>query len=146
MKNYLPQKNQDITIDITCHSKALSSVQTALPEGMSGVYQISRFVQLDAQTAGFFINIRQDKNQAFDLEIGCDFCFTRDPELRKFEGFQALTRAEIVEPFENKQKFMMVSYPVFAAFVPLGALLEDGTPPPHAGTGFAFGVRFGASL
>ena len=131
------------SIDISRRSKALSSVQTDLPEGMSGVYQISRFVQLDAQTAGFFINVRQDKNKACDLEIGCDFCFTRDPELRKFEGFQALTRAEIAEPFENKQKYLMVSYPVFAAFVPLGALLEDGTPHPHAGTGFAFGARLG---
>lgn len=132
MLNYLPSKNLDTPMFITRNPKALSSVQTTLPKGMTGVYQISRFVQLDAQTAGFFINIRQDKNLASDMEIGCDFCFTKDPNLRKFEGFQPLTRAEIAEPFDNKQKFLMVSYPVFAAFVPLGALLEDGTPHPHA--------------
>jgi hypothetical protein len=49
MLNYLPSKNLDTPMDITQNPKALSSVQTTLPKGMTGVYQISRFVQLDAQ-------------------------------------------------------------------------------------------------
>lgn len=133
----------DSSINITCRPPALSKVQTLLSDGGEGVYQIARFVQLDAETVGFFVNIRKVNSQACDLEIGTDFCFTRDPELRKFEGFQALTRCEIIKPAQFNKNFMMVSYPLFAAFVPLGAKLSDGSPHPHAGTGFAFGVRLG---
>lgn len=130
-------------VDITRRPKALSKVQTDLPTRMAGIYQIARFVQLDQNTVGFFINLRKDQPETYDLEIGTDFCFTRDPQLRKFEGFMPLTQAEIVTPSEVDQKFLMVSYPIFAAFVPLGALLPDGTPHPHAGTGFALGIRLG---
>lgn len=134
---------KDGEIHVTCRNAALNAVKTPLADGVEGIYQISRIVQLDPETAGFFVNIRQSCARACDLEQGSDFCFTRDPELRRFEGFQALTRADVTAPFDNGQKFLMVSYPLFAAFVPLGALLEDGTPHPHGGTGFAVGLKMG---
>ena len=122
---------------------ALGVARTPLPLGMSGVYQITRCVQLDATAAGFFVNLRQDKTSGFDVEIGTDFCFTRDPKLRNFEGFQPIARAEVVDPAGDGSRFLMVSYPMFPAFVPLGAKLADGSPHPHAGTGFAVAERLG---
>lgn len=114
-----------------------------MPLGMSGVYQLVRCVQLDATAAGFFVNLRQSESTGYDMEIGTDFCYSRDPELRKFEGLQPLARAEVVDPAGDGYRFLMVSYPMFPAFVPLGAKLPDGSPHPHAGTGFAVAERLG---
>ena len=130
-------------VEFTRRPPALSVARTPLPLGMSGVCQIARCVQLDATPAGFFVNLRQDKSSGYDMEIGTDFCFTRDPKLRKFEGFQALSRAEVVDPAGDGYRFLMVSYPMFPAFVPRGAKLADGSPHPHAGTGFAVAERLG---
>lgn len=130
-------------VEFTRRAVALSAVRTPLPLGMSGVCQIARAVQLDATAAGFFVNLRQDRTSGCDMEIGTDFCFTRDPQLRKFEGFLPLARAEVVDPKGDGYRFLMVSYPMFPAFVPLGAKLPDGSPHPHAGTGFAVGERLG---
>jgi len=129
--------------EFTRRPPALSSARTSLPLGMSGVYQITRCVQLDATAAGFFVNLRQDRTTGYDMEIGTDFCFSRDPALRKFEGFQPLSRAEVVDPTGDGYRFLMVAYPMFPAFVPLGARLADGSPHPHAGTGFAVAERLG---
>jgi len=134
---------QAADISPTRRSPALSAVRTPLPLGMSGVYQIAHGVQLDATAAGFFVNLRQDRTSGCDLEIGTDFCYSRDPDLRKFEGFQPLTRAEVVDPAGDGYRFLMVSYPLFPVFVPLGAKLADGSPHPHAGTGFAVAIRLG---
>lgn len=130
-------------VEFSHRPPVLATPQTALPLGMKGVYQITRCVQLDATTAGFFLNVRLDRTPGYDMEIGTDFCFTRDPDLRTFEGFQPLARAEVVEPAGDGYRFLMVSYPMFPTFVPLGAKLADGSPHPHAGTGFAVAERLG---
>jgi len=130
-------------IEPTRRPPALAAPRTVLPLGMKGVYQITRCVQLDATTAGFFVNLRQDRASGCDMEIGTDFCFSRDPSLRTFDGFQPLARAEVVDPAGDGYRFLMVSYPMFPAFVPRGAKLPDGSPHPHAGTGFAVAERLG---
>lgn len=130
-------------IEMTNRKRVLAKVSTKLPYNRKGVYQITHPVQLDASTVGLFVNIRADRSDAPDFEMGTDFCITRDPDFRHLEGFVPVIRNEGNKHPVSGKNFLMVAYPAFPAFVPLGVLLPDGTPHPYAGTGFCLTVRLG---
>jgi hypothetical protein len=99
-------------------------------------YQIGRAVQLSATEVGFVLNIRRCHVQTVDTEVGNDLAIVDYPD--NFDGARVmpLNRAAIAADPRTGSPSLMCRYPLSAGFVPLGARRADGTPHPHAGTGF----------
>ncbi len=92
--------------------------------------------QVGPRKAGLFCNIRRDGTHSIDLEIGSDVVLFDDLTDIRAEHAMVLSRYEI------GKTFIVRKGPVLGGFVPLGAKLADGSPHPHAGTGF--GLAMGA--
>ncbi len=93
--------------------------------------------QVSSDTAAIFCNLRGQSGH--DFEIGTDvFLFRNLSGLQEREAIPISRNHEETNPHSDPpgRPAIMVKYPVRGGFVPLGALLEDGSPHPHAGTGF----------
>ena len=93
--------------------------------------------QISSDTAAIFCNLRGQSGH--DFEIGTDvFLFQNLSGLQEREAIPISRNHEETNPHSDPpgRPAIMVKYPVRGGFVPLGALLEDGSPHPHAGTGF----------
>ncbi|MFH1007250.1 MAG: sialidase family protein [Candidatus Latescibacterota bacterium] len=86
--------------------------------------------QVAPNLAGLFCNIRRDGTDSIDLEIGSDVVL--------FDDLSALSsdRALPISRYEIGKSHIVRKGLVLGGFVPLGAKLTDGSPHPHAGTGF----------
>ena len=124
-------------MQITHRPVAFSTVQTK--NDFPGVYQLAHICQLDMDgTVGISLNIRRSMpNGAYDIEIGSDLAIVRDAELRHADSFQPLARARVATHTDGKT-YLLLSYPVVIGFAARGAQLADGSPHPHAGTGFGY--------
>ncbi|MCD4669396.1 MAG: glycoside hydrolase [Actinomycetia bacterium] len=93
--------------------------------------------QIAPRKAGLFCNIRRDGTNSIDLEIGTDVVLFDNLETINAGDAIAISRYEMTETSITRKG------PVLGGFVPLGAKLIDGSPHPHAGTGFglAMGIR-----
>ncbi len=125
-------------IDVTRSSPDLRIPENT-PEGESWVYQLGLPIQLGPNTGGYLCNIRVAGWKGTDFENGSD--------LIPFDDITGLNPALAVPITRNhnelnpnskppNQEAIMVKYPVMGGFVPFGAKRADGSPHPHAGTGF----------
>jgi hypothetical protein len=112
-------------------------VPVGAPAGETWRYGLTFPFQLAPRTAATFCNIRGKRGH--DFEVGTDVIVFDDVAKIRPEQAIALSRNhEEANPHSNPpgKRSIMVKYPVRGGFVPLGAKLSDGTPHPHAGTGF----------
>ncbi len=110
-----------------------------MPEGMTGVYQLGFPLQLSPTEAGVSLNIRCSGVKAIDLEVGNDLLISDDLGGRRFKRIVPFGRAgKGINP-KTGEAIVYSRYPINVGFVPLGARLDDGSPHPHAGTGFGIG-------
>lgn len=86
--------------------------------------------QVAPRKAGIFCNIRRDGTNSIDLEIGSDVVLFDD--LTNINASNAIPLSR----YEMTTSTIIRKGPVLGGFVPLGAKLADGSPHPHAGTGF----------
>ena len=114
-------------------------VPPSTPEGETWIYQLGLPFQVDQDTAGYFCNIRVAGVKGTDFENGSDVILFDNITDVSSDGAVPITRNHR-EPNPNSkppmQEAIMVKYPVMGGFVPQGAKRPDGTPHPHAGTGF----------
>jgi len=103
------------------------------PEDEVWRYGLGFPFQVAPQRVGLFCNIRRDGTRSIDLEIGSDVVLFDD-----LADIQA-DRAIPLSRYEMTAFTLTRKGPVLGGFVPLGAKLEDGSPHPHAGTGFGMG-------
>ena len=108
-----------------------------LVDNMTGVYQLGVPAQLSATEVLISMNIRASGVKAIDLEIGNDFVIIdslEHPTKGKAQVFDRYSRG--INPINGKE-VLFSHYPRALHFVPFGAKRLDGSPHPHAGTGFA---------
>ncbi|MHB9131216.1 MAG: sialidase family protein [Armatimonadota bacterium] len=106
-------------------------------------YLLGVALQVSPTQVAIFANLHMYGQPIDDLENGADAIV--------FDGLEAIDAASAVPLVRNHeeshpqtgQPLLMVKFPVFGGFVPLGALLPDGRPHPHAGTGFGHCTALG---
>lgn len=124
------------TITVTRRPRALCAVPSQ-PPGQEWAYQIARAVQLSPTEIGLFVNIRRCHVQTVDLEVGNDLLILDRVDSVSPKATVPMNRSEIAAHPRTGEALLMSRYPLAGGFVPLGALRHDGSPHPHAGTGFA---------
>jgi len=132
--------------NFTRRAAAFKTIQTPVPTGFTGVYDLAGWLQLDERTVGVVVDLRCVLSGAFDFGLGCDLAVMRDPELRWAESFQPLIRAWELKHPATGTRTIAIPYTVQGGFVPLGALRADGGPHPHAGTGFGLSEVLGRPI
>lgn len=118
-------------------SNARLRIPPSMPKGQLWRYCITFPFQLAARRAGVICNIRG--NHPGDFEVGTDFVPFDD--LADFQVNKALPISRIEKSTNpNSQPpdepCWLVKQWDRVGFIPLGAKRADGTPHPHAGTGF----------
>lgn len=107
------------------------------PEGDTWRYGLALPFQVAAGKVGLFCGIRGKRGR--DFEVGTDVILFSDLSQIQAEGAISISRNH-GEKNPNSSPAgapsIMVKYPIRGGFVPAGAKLEDGSPHPHAGTGF----------
>lgn len=99
------------------------------------VYGLGFPFQVAPDKAAVFCNVRVEGVNVTDFENGTDVIVFDNLTSISAEGAVAISRNER-ETGEQGEERIVVKFPVIGGFVPTGALREDGTPHPHAGTGF----------
>ena len=121
------------------------TVPADVPEGKSWRYGLIFPFQVAPRMAAAFVNIRirngvmAPARSGDDYEVGNDVVLFDDINLPPSAPAVPVTRNhEEANPNSNppNQTAIMVKYPMRGGFVPLGAKNPDGSPHPHAGTGF----------
>ncbi|MAE66903.1 MAG: hypothetical protein CMJ18_21810 [Phycisphaeraceae bacterium] len=91
--------------------------------------------QVAPKTAAAICCLRNEGYPAGDFENGSDVFLFDD--LDRIDPAQAIPIVRNDKYVDTKgQRRIVIHYNVVGGFVPLGALRDDGTPHPHAGTGF----------
>ena len=126
------------SLQVTRGSAALRTLPGA-PQGRTWIYQLSMPFQVAKGKAALFWGIREGQAKGADFEVGVDVVVFEDLAAISAEGAVPVTRNHS-EPNPNTEPpgtpAIMVKYPVRGGFQPLGAKAPDGSPLPHAGTGF----------
>jgi hypothetical protein len=109
------------------------------PEGSTWRYGVGPTFQVAPRLAGMFCNIRMEYAPGTDFEAGNDVVLFGD--LARLGSARALpVSRNHREPNPNSrppgEASVMVKYWIRGGFVPFGARRPDGSPHPHAGTGF----------
>ena len=121
------------------------TVPADVPEGKSWRYGLIFPFQVGPRMAAAFVNIRirngvmAPARSGDDYEVGNDVVLFDDINLPPSAPAVPVTRNhEEANPNSDppNQPAIMVKYPMRGGFVPLGAKKTDGSPHPHAGTGF----------
>jgi len=92
-------------------------------------------IQVAPRLAGLFCNIRKEGAASIDFEVGSDIILFDDLDDIRADKAIPLSRYE-KEVRSGIGNTVTRKGPVIGGFVPIGAKLEDGSPHPHAGTGF----------
>ncbi|MGC9316692.1 MAG: hypothetical protein ACP5KN_01495 [Armatimonadota bacterium] len=111
------------------------TVPSEAPEGEMLRYGLGFPLQVSATEAAVFCNLRVEGVPVYDFEAGTDVVIFDDPGHISAEKATPISRNERREHPELGPR-IIVKYPVIGGFVPVGAVREDGSPHPHAGTGF----------
>lgn len=115
-------------------------ISPSAPRGETWRYQIAMPFQVAPRMAAFYCNIRKAYAPGVDFETGMDvILFDNLYHIGEGNAIRLTRNHEernpnTVPPNANS---VMVKYPARGGFVPLGAKRSDGSPHPHAGTGFA---------
>jgi hypothetical protein len=105
------------------------------PAGDTWRYGLVFPFQLAPGRAAAFSNIRGKRGH--DFEIGADLIIFDDLGAISAQRAVVLTRNQAEpNPQAGGAPALMVKYPIRGGFVPFGAKRPDGSPHPHAGTGF----------
>ncbi len=118
----------------TAHDDTIPPTQ---PEGDTWRYGLGLPFQVAAGKVGLFCGIRGKRGH--DFEAGTDVILFSDLSQIQAEGAIPISRNHNEKNPNSSPAAapsIMVKYPVRGGFVPAGAKLEDGSPHPHAGTGF----------
>ncbi len=123
-------------LTVTRRPRAFHAVPSQ-PATEEWVYQIAGIFQLSATEIGLVANIRLCRVRTADTEVGNDLIV-----LDRLDGLcpkvvVPLNRSEIGTHPRSGEPIRLCRYPMAGGFVPMGACSADGTPHPHAGTGFA---------
>ncbi|MCX5659609.1 MAG: sialidase family protein [Planctomycetota bacterium] len=114
-----------------------------MPAGASWPYGMGVPMQLGPRVAAISVNIRHDTAPVDDLEVGSDLVIFDQVEDPSRWNVVPLSRMEFRDHPRIGQKLRTSKCPFFGGFVPLGALRADGSPHPHAGTGFGLSTVIG---
>ncbi|MCX5660902.1 MAG: sialidase family protein [Planctomycetota bacterium] len=106
------------------------------PPGEMWVYQLAQAVQLGPNVAGLMVNIRRGGMNVVDLEVGNDMILFDDLDHIDLSLVTPLSRSETLPHPRTGEPNFLAKYPASIGFVPAGARRADGSPHPHAGTGF----------
>ncbi len=109
------------------------------PPGEVWRYGVGFPFQVGPRTAGLFCNIRKEGTGNIDFEIGTDVVL--------FDDLSKIGDAKPI-PLSRYEKGVHPDFgktitrkgPVIGGFVPFGAKRADGSPHPHAGSGFGLAV------
>jgi hypothetical protein len=105
------------------------------------VYGVGMPFQVSPTQAAVIVNRRIYNVAAIDFEDGGDLLVFDSLERLDPAAAVPLSRTETAVDPATGQRVAMVSYQSAGGFVPLGAKLEDGSPHPAAGTGFALSTH-----
>lgn len=98
-------------------------------------------LQVGPTTAALFCNIRPAATPGLDFEGGGDIVLFDDTERVPTEAAIPFSRNRAaINPLTGEPCIMIGAWPI-GGFVPLGAKRPDGSPHPHAGTGFGFATQ-----
>jgi len=109
------------------------------PAGKTWLYQISLPFQVARDKAAAFCNVREGLVKGVDFECGVDvILFNNLSDLNSDDAVLVTRNQEEPNPHSNPpgKPSVVVKYPARGGFVPLEAKRNDGSPHPHAGTGF----------
>ena len=105
------------------------------PGGEVWRYGLGFPFQIGPHEAALFCNIRMEGSGNIDFEIGSDVILFDDLANIHAQNAIPVSRFERgVHP--ERGNYITRKGPVLGGFVPIGAKLDDGSPHPHAGTGF----------
>jgi hypothetical protein len=108
------------------------------PEGDTVHYGLPQPIQIGPRTAAVFVSRHMHEKGVGDYVNGNDvFVFDSLASLAAAQPL-AMDRNDIVPDPVTGEKRVFEKWTGQGGFVPLGALRADGTPHPHAGTGFHF--------
>ncbi len=107
------------------------------------VYGVGMPFQVSPTQAAVVVNRRIFGVAAVDFEDGGDLLVFDSLEHLTTAAAVPLSRTEGETESATGQSLAMVSYLSLGGFVPLGARLNDGSPHPAAGTGFALSTHIG---
>lgn len=126
------------TMSITRGSRDLVNPPTT-PEGKLWYYGMAVPFQVAPERAALMCNIREAAPRGqthVDFEIGTDVVLLDDlSRITADNAIPIVRNHEEVNP-QVGEPSIMAKYPVIVGFVPCGAKRQDGTPHPHAGSGF----------
>ncbi len=129
------------TMDFTRNPRRLFLHPDA-PADQSWIYQVAQPFQIAPRQAALLAHIRLGSTRVIDLEVGTDaVIFDSLATLSAQRRFPLARFVRLRHP-RNGQELVMVSCTQIG-FVPLGARRADGSPHPHAGTGFAVNFEMG---
>jgi hypothetical protein len=105
------------------------------PPGETCRYGVGFPFQVAPRLAAVLCCLRNAGHSVGDFENGSDVFLFDDPGgIDPARAIPIVRNDKYVDT--RGQRRISIHYPVAGGFVPLGALREDGTPHPHAGTGF----------
>ncbi|MBL9214528.1 MAG: hypothetical protein JNG83_03530 [Opitutaceae bacterium] len=109
-----------------------------VPAGETWRYLIAYAFQVAPRIIGLMLNIKPMPGPGQDFPVGVDFMLTNRIEGLDPADAVPLTRNHVEpNPHAGGEPAIMVKNPPQVGFVPWGARRADGSPHPHAGTGFA---------
>ncbi len=110
------------------------------PDGDMYRYGLGYAFQVDETKAGLFANLRTEGLPVGDFEAGVDLLvFDELSKLKSATPLPITRNAHYIEHDTGNMR-MLLKHDQKGGFIPAGAKREDGTPHPHAGTGFLIGA------
>lgn len=116
---------------------------SSTPADAHWIYQVALPFQIAPSQAALVVNIRLGRTRVIDLEVGSDLILFDDLGRIRAEGAVPLTRYRYEHHPRTGEKLMMSAGWAAGGFIPLGARRADGSPHPHAGTGFGMAALHG---
>ena len=127
------KKNKGIT-NVTRGPLALTA-PAEQPGPEEHTYGVAFPFQIAPKLAAAFVCLRNLGYPVGDFENGSDLIVFDDiSKVASGKVIQITRNEKYVDP--HGQPRINIKYPILGGFVPFGALREDGSPHPHAGTGF----------
>ncbi len=112
------------------------AIPPGTPEGQDLRYGLGFPFQIAPKQAALFVNLRMEGIPVGDFENGTDVIIFDDLSSISATGAIPISRNETEADPGTPRGRIIVKYPMIGGFVPLGARRADGSPHPHAGTGF----------
>ncbi|MDD5676776.1 MAG: sialidase family protein [Kiritimatiellae bacterium] len=110
---------------------------TDVPQGQVWRYGLGFPFQVAPRLAGLICNIRGEGLGMADAEVGLDvMLFDKIMEGARASAAIPIARMNEMPAGQTDKLQVVLKYPGSVGFVPLGAKRADGSPHPHAGTGF----------